>query len=401
MTKNLLDLKNQLSQFYKLTGIPVECYETMGSQQADIPLFSFPERFFHPSPARLLLNGLESSHVPSAYTLSREFLCFGFLKLSYSNMMVVLGPVTESDFSLEQARQTLEQIGESTGRGRELLNWLQPFCQISKARLCSALSYLDFLCNERVDQTPLFLPSFSPEELAAGANMDMLLHPLSAESSDELMNRIMHLICYGKTEEIRKWLSTLPATDNSLPDWNAGMQRNFRNILVYSTVLAANAAQKGGLDRRSAEVLTHHYLSQIEHKNSFQELSSMFGEIMLRFTREVAQLPFPSDCPPLIRKVCQYVCGHVTEKLSLSLLAELVHKSPEHLSRTFREYMEKTVTCFIQEQKIREACYLLEQTSDSLAKIAADLSFPSQSYFQRVFRRVTGTTPAAYRGQSR
>jgi len=56
-----------------------------------------------------------------------------------------------------------------------------------------------------------------------------------------------------------------------------------------------------------------------------------------------------------------------------------------------------TVNTFITERKIDEAKRLLETSNQTVSQISAFLGFSSQSYFQNVFKKSTGMTPAKYR----
>ena len=59
------------------------------------------------------------------------------------------------------------------------------------------------------------------------------------------------------------------------------------------------------------------------------------------------------------------------------------------------------VNAFITQMKVAEAKRLLDVTDKSLVDISMQLGYSSQSYFCNTFKRVTGTTPAAYRQRER
>ncbi|MBE7498077.1 MAG: helix-turn-helix domain-containing protein [Verrucomicrobiaceae bacterium] len=54
---------------------------------------------------------------------------------------------------------------------------------------------------------------------------------------------------------------------------------------------------------------------------------------------------------------------------------------------------------YLKRLRIQTACRLLVDTRESIASIAQRCGFADQSHFTREFRRVTGTTPAAYRAE--
>lgn len=79
-----------------------------------------------------------------------------------------------------------------------------------------------------------------------------------------------------------------------------------------------------------------------------------------------------------------------------SLVAEAgVH--PHHLPRAFRRHVGCSMGEYTRRRRIRRAQTLLAQPAMSVAAIALEVGFCDQSHFTRVFKRVTRTTPAAYR----
>lgn len=51
-------------------------------------------------------------------------------------------------------------------------------------------------------------------------------------------------------------------------------------------------------------------------------------------------------------------------------------------------------------KKIEDAQKKLVLTDLSIAEISEQLSFTNQSYFQKIFKNITGTTPLKYRKQN-
>ena len=73
-------------------------------------------------------------------------------------------------------------------------------------------------------------------------------------------------------------------------------------------------------------------------------------------------------------------------------------ETPEECAvREFREETGMSITDFMMQSKLRDAKRLLRHSNKTLAQISSYLCFSSQAYFQTVFKRETGMTPAAYR----
>lgn len=100
---------------------------------------------------------------------------------------------------------------------------------------------------------------------------------------------------------------------------------------------------------------------------------------------------------PYIMQCKQYVAEHIYEKISLAEAAAHVGVHPVYLSRIFSKEMEMTLGDYILKKKIELSCNLLKYSNRSIAIIAEYINLSPQSYFTKVFKKVTGETPAQYR----
>jgi AraC family transcriptional activator of pobA len=81
--------------------------------------------------------------------------------------------------------------------------------------------------------------------------------------------------------------------------------------------------------------------------------------------------------------------------------ASKLNISPGHLSEIIKTQSGKPAIKHIHERLVLEARRLLFHTNNSLKEIAFDLGFSDASYFNRFFKRETGSTPAEYRTKIR
>lgn len=96
-----------------------------------------------------------------------------------------------------------------------------------------------------------------------------------------------------------------------------------------------------------------------------------------------------------------YVDDHLHFAPSLSDMASLVGMSPSHFARKFRNTTGLSLHRFINRHRLRRSMDMLRDQSQSLAGVALDLGFSSQSHFTRLFSDLTGMTPAKFRKQLR
>jgi AraC family transcriptional regulator len=85
---------------------------------------------------------------------------------------------------------------------------------------------------------------------------------------------------------------------------------------------------------------------------------------------------------------------------TLEALAAECGMPPAALSRAIRKQTSKTLGAIALEARIQAAAELVRKDDRPLAEIARAAGFADQSHFTRLFRRVTGTTPGAWRDRN-
>ena len=97
----------------------------------------------------------------------------------------------------------------------------------------------------------------------------------------------------------------------------------------------------------------------------------------------------------------EYIDAHLSFAPGLSEMGLRVGISPSHFARKFRRSTGLSLQRFVNQRRILASLPLLQANSSSLASIALDLGFSSQSHFTRLFSDLTGWTPAKFRRQVR
>jgi AraC family transcriptional regulator len=101
------------------------------------------------------------------------------------------------------------------------------------------------------------------------------------------------------------------------------------------------------------------------------------------------------------RAVRDYVRDHLSETITLNDLAAEAGLSRFHFARRFRLATGTTAHEFVLQQRVQRALVMLKRTSTPLPEIARECGFADQSHLTREFKKRVGTTPGAYRAQSR
>ena len=103
-----------------------------------------------------------------------------------------------------------------------------------------------------------------------------------------------------------------------------------------------------------------------------------------------------------INRIQAWLQARVHERIELNqLVVETSSISRYHFIREYKRQTGQTPMQAFQHLKITRACYLLDITEWSIADIACDLGYEDPYYFSRLFKKVMGTPPSAYRREHR
>ena len=101
--------------------------------------------------------------------------------------------------------------------------------------------------------------------------------------------------------------------------------------------------------------------------------------------------------PAALRRVQLFVEANLECTIHLDDLARRAELSLYHFARAFKMSAEMTPRAFVEERRIERAKQLIRQSDRSLADVAVDSGFGTQSRLTTTFKRRTGFTPAEYR----
>lgn len=88
---------------------------------------------------------------------------------------------------------------------------------------------------------------------------------------------------------------------------------------------------------------------------------------------------------------------HFRSHRFLDFYAKKMEITPKHLSRTIKSQTGFTAVEWIERFVILEAKVLLKSSNLNIQQISDELNFPSQSFFGKYFKKLTGMSPKEYR----
>ena len=92
-----------------------------------------------------------------------------------------------------------------------------------------------------------------------------------------------------------------------------------------------------------------------------------------------------------------YIELNLMERLSLSYLANMFHISHSYLSTLFKNETGKTITDYINQKRVDQACLYLRDTDLKVIDIASRVGINDLNYFTKIFKKYKKMTPSHYR----
>lgn len=85
---------------------------------------------------------------------------------------------------------------------------------------------------------------------------------------------------------------------------------------------------------------------------------------------------------------------------SLSFWQKRSGRSPEHLARSCRRFYEVPLNELVNRARITRVQFLLQTTDEKIPTVAIEAGYNNLAHFYRVFERLVGETPHAWRRQT-
>jgi AraC-like DNA-binding protein len=99
----------------------------------------------------------------------------------------------------------------------------------------------------------------------------------------------------------------------------------------------------------------------------------------------------------MVNSVIEHLKENVMGRVSIDEICHRTNYARSYVFRQFKAVTGKSIMAYFTELKIKEAKRLLRHTEMTVTEIASALSFDTPNYFTKTFKRISGTTPMAYR----
>ena len=178
-----------------------------------------------------------------------------------------------------------------------------------------------------------------------------------------------------------------------------GIGRNVEVLKARSlelVVMISRAAVEGGAELNRLLGMNYNFISELSGLKDFDDVCLWLVKVLDQFMDTV----YSTRATPnmlLLRGAVDYISKHYAENIVLDEVAESVHISPYYLSHLFRDELGITFIEYVTRMRVERAKQLLSDSSRTVSDVAREVGYDDAGYFSRVFKKVTGRTPVAYR----
>jgi len=377
-----------LLMFYKAAKIPVQllCDGKLSH--------GFGTDIFRPNPAAEIVNSMLDGDHDACYTVSPEHILCGYIKMKETSEVLIVGPVMAYKCTLKKARKILTDMNQPTSRAEDLLSWLGALPEHTVREFCDLLNLLNYILNNDFGEDALYVPYPSENMLSLSSDTGS---SFIEHIDDTLEKQILFCVEYGNTDKLQDLLTEISMHNNEVPIFAFDAVRALKNTFIHAVSLVSRTALKGGLDPDITYTLAGRYIREIELYDRYSDISSIFKQMFMDFTRRTAKCRSITSSSPTVTKITRIIQAHLYEKLTPTDISNMLQMNCSYLCRCFKQETGMTITEYTNKVKITECMNLIESTKLPLNQIYTQLGFSSQSYMQKVFKKIVGVTPLEYR----
>lgn len=148
--------------------------------------------------------------------------------------------------------------------------------------------------------------------------------------------------------------------------------------------------------RRMEDAWFHSRVLDPNQYEAMVRLVTIFADHLATVANQLAVQQQQAE-PPVITRAKQYIQDHQEEEIGLADVAKAVNTSSFYFCKLFKKATGLNFTDYVARVRVEKAKNLLLNPNARVSEVAFDSGFQSLTHFNRVFRRVAGASPTAYR----
>jgi AraC-like DNA-binding protein/ligand-binding sensor protein len=167
---------------------------------------------------------------------------------------------------------------------------------------------------------------------------------------------------------------------------------------IELVVLLSRAVVSLGSTDHSLLESNNRFLQRIQEVQNIEELTDVLHIIVETMAGHIFSFQGIRHAAAL-RKAERFIYENYSRKISLKEIATVSGLSAPYFSTIFKEEMGENLSSYLNRLRVEKACRQLTETTMTLNEIAGSCGFEDQSWFSKIFKSFTGTSPGKYRVQ--
>lgn len=330
---------------------------------------------------------------PSIFTnsIGMSWMSEIVVKEGKADRIYMIGPVFLDDYSVQDIERQIDRLVNSISIKRNFMEILKKMAIVDLNRYYEYGIMFHFcITGEKIAVNNFDYPTYGEDK----KKDDFLVEKHGTYMAE---NEILKLVETGNLnykKEMEKYVRIGTTGRLSEKDYI----RHAKNIVIVFAALCTRAAIRGGLSSETAYQLREQYINSVERAGTLAKINETSFSMMGDFVQRVHKNRLLSEnVSPQIRETCDYIGLHLGERLEISMLAARHGYTDYYFSNKFKHETGRSLSDYLNEQRIEKARELLESTSMDVQDICNELGYNSQSYFGKIFRQSVGVTPGQYR----
>ncbi len=208
----------------------------------------------------------------------------------------------------------------------------------------------------------------------------------------ELENELISCIKVNNTERAREILNELLG---HILLYEGHDTERIKIRIIELCSLLSRASINRGTDANMVLEMNQRLITSLAASQNINDICYTFQDNIEIFTDNLFMTPEKSS--RIVKNAAEYISQNFSEDITLATVADHLHVNTSYLSTLFRQVTGMTFKEHLNRVRIEEAARLLSNTDYPVMEIAVACGYKDQSYFTKVFKKLTGLTPKQYR----
>ncbi|NLZ36436.1 MAG: helix-turn-helix transcriptional regulator [Clostridiales bacterium] len=165
---------------------------------------------------------------------------------------------------------------------------------------------------------------------------------------------------------------------------------------VELTVLISRASLDAGADESEIYSLCPKFINHFISLDNLEDICRALTSILNRFMELTFNRPDVRNIS-IISRATAFIAANYMHPITLKDTADHIYISSSYLSRIFRSEMGVRFSEYLTKYRIDKSRLLLTDPELTVSDVASLVGYTDQSYFNKVFKRITGVSPKKWR----